>query len=526
MKKLIAVALTSILFLPFVACNNGESEVSNDGTSEVSVESIVSEETTGETTEELSEGNDFSAEGSEEELPENTMFVVRDPIKATISAGHKSDVSIVYNTKTGGYYATTSYGRSAWENFSSKEGITTELGKFVFSPKYKSIVESQESLSFYGLDSDQNAAAVICVKGSNGFDRHIRIGNKTEGGYFAVCDDGNGNYGTTVYVIDETAGLATKPIEYFVNGRYKPGHFEVYHVFYDMPSMIIETPDEEYKISYLTPEERANHTVSDAWKLTSPEQYFPAGEDYALCDSTYLSKLFYGICTLECENVEILFPEEEDMAKYGLDKAYRHYGFRIGVAYLDIYITKPDEDGNMYIGGRKQEAEGIDVYNNTYLPIGVINVKDFPYANDTAFSFIDDRLITKPLSEVTSIILELNGESHLIDFVEDSNGYRYSRLNGEAVGYSDNTSKLYNWGISAGITDVYKGALPKDFDISVTVNYGDESVFLQYKYDEVKDGNKTGICVVDGKKAYTINGGYDRLQDLLEIMLKGEFIPD
>ncbi len=530
MKKLISFVLVMLFVLSFASCGTDKTENSDDVSVASGEESFISEEssleTTEETTEETSEESEASTESSEEALPENTMFVVRAPNKATISAGHKDKVTVSYNKQTGKYYASAPNRHGDGEVYTSKEDRAKELGEFVFSPRYKSIVDSPQDLSFYGLDSDENATAVISVKGKDNFEKRIRIGNKTEDGYFAACDDGDGNYGTRVYVVDNNADIVTKPIEYFVNSHYRPRVFDVYHVFYDMPSMVIETPEEKYNISYLTPEERANHTVSDAWKLTSPEVYFPAGQDYALCDATYLSKLFYSICNLSCENVEILFPEKEDMAKYGLDKAYRHYGFRISVAYLDIYMTKPDENGNMYIGGEREQAEGLDVYSSCYLPIGVINIKDFVYVNDTTFSFIDDRLITKDFSEVTSITLELNGESHLIDFVEDDNGYRCPRLNGVAESHYDNTSKLYNWGIKASITGVYTGALPKDFDISATINYGDKSVFIQYKYDEEKVGNYTGICVVDGKKAYTIDCGYDRLQDLLETMLKGEFIPD
>jgi len=530
MKKLISFVLAMLFVLSFASCGTDKTENSDDVFATSGEESVISKEassaTTEETTEEISEESEASTESSEEELPENTMFFVDNPKRATVSAGHPNKVIVSYSNQTGKYYASAPNRHGDDEVYTSKEDRAKALGEFVFAPRYESIVDSPKALSFYGLDSDENAAAVISVEGEDSFKRRIRIGNKTEDGYFAACDDGDGNYGTTVYVVDNAADIVTKPIEYFVNSHYRPRVFDVYHVFYDMPSMVIETPEEKYNISYLTPEERANHTVSDAWKLTSPEVYFPAGQDYALCNAAYLSKLFYSICNLSCENVEILFPEEEDMEKYGLDKAYRHYGFRISVAYLDIYLTKPDENGNMYIGGERNQSEGVDVYSRVYLPIGVINVKDFAFADDGVFSFIDNRLITKDFSEVTSITLELNGESHLIDFVEGSNGYRCPRLNGVAESHYDNTSKLYNWGIKASITGIYTGALPKDFDISATVNYGDKSVFIQYKYDEEKAGNYTGICVVDGKKAYTINCGYDRLQDLLETMLKGEFIPD
>lgn len=513
MRKLISAVLIAITLLYFVACNDEENEVSKDATSEISVESIISEETT--------EEIDISIEVSEPEADKNTMFTTESPTSATIINEHKDDIIITYNN--GKYYVDSRYSKNVYTSLVMKEGAADEIGAFAFNPEYKEIVESSKELAFYGLDSDENASAVIKVEGY-ALRRCIRIGNKTEGGYFAACDDGSGNYDGTVYVVGEVAGLATKPIEYFVEGVYEAKNLNVSDIFYYTDNIWIETPEEKFALSYLTPEERAKHSVEDAWKLTAPEVYFPVGEEYALCNSYYMGGMLYKLLTLRSENVLVALPEDEDMAKYGLDKPYRSYTVFIRASGVYIYMTQPDEKGNMYIGGKRVDGGG-DVYYTTYFPISVINVEDFPYVNHDVYSFVDDRLIAYSLDDVTTMTVEKDGKSHLIDFEVDSNGYRYSRFNG-VPGKYDNTDKFYYAGIyNARINSIYTGTLPTEFDISVTVNCGGKDTRLDFKYNE----DETAVCVVDGKKAYNIGtaiSGYYNLCVMLDIMIKGEFIPD
>lgn len=516
MKKTISVILAAILLLAFVSCNGGKDETSNDTTDEISTESFVSEETTEETTEE----SDISTEVSEEKSDSNMMFNVESPQKATITNEHKGKIIISYHE--GKYSVSSSYSNNAETSLAMKQGAADQIGTFAFKPEFKSTVESPKELDFYGLDSDENAAAVIKVEGYE-FRRYIRIGNKTEGGYFAACDDGSGNYDSTVYVVGEVAGLATKPIEYFVDGVYGVKNLRVSDIFYRTNRIWIESPEEKLAFSYLTPEERAKHSVADAWKLTEPEEYYAEGEDYTLCKSTYLSELIYALCNIKSENVLVALPEEEDLAKYGLDKPYRYYSAQIYASSLQIYMTKPDENGNMYIGGERVDGGG-DVYYTTYFPISVINEKDFHYVNATVYDFIDNRLLTRPLKDVVSMTLDMNGESHFIEFaVNETHGYIYSIIDGvaEDKGYG---SEIYTSCFSSTlIVSKYTDPLPEKYDVKATVDYGDETVVLEFKYSE---DDQNGVCLVNGEKAYNVQNHYFTPSDIFEFFLNNEMIPE
>lgn len=524
MKKLIAAILATLLLLSFASCAVDEMESSSELSALSSEESYISDETTEETSEELQEESNVSVDEPVEDLPENALFGVEPYTTAIISAGHKDEVRI-FHSENGDFYTVSAIysGRRHLcdTNLSTKEGVADGLANFVWQPCYKSIVDSPEPLAAYGLDSDENATAVITLDGWSVSAGKIRIGNKTEDGYFAICTDEEGNYNDTVYVVDDAVGLAAKPIEYFVDGMYGTWNFSVSDIFFYTDHIWIESEDEKLAFTYLTPEERANHTVEDAWKLTSPDTYIPAGAEYALCNSYAMSGMLYKLFTLKTENVFIALPEEGDMEKYGLDKPYRRYVAFIRSSAVYVYLTEPDENGDMYIGGERIDGGG-DSYSTTYFPISVINVEDFHYASYDAYDFVDNRLVAYDLKDITKMTVEMDGKSHLIDFAVDTNGYRYSRFDGVSGEY-DNTDKFYYRGIyNARINSIYTGDFPTKFDISVTVNCGGKDTRLDFKYNN----DETGVCVVNGKNAYNIGVEYDTLCEMLEIMLKGEFIPD
>ena len=406
------------------------------------------------------------------------------------------------------------------------------LMSFAQNPVATGKVENPKALSFYGLDSDENATATILVAVDEDNYRSIRIGKELPdgSGYYAICDDAQNKFKPRVYMTSSYASYALMAMEDFLTAEYGVPLEELTDVFSAVDDMNVTIDGEVIKLEQLTKDEKAELPINYSWKVTAPDRYIHSERGYALSNYYNVGDLFNALSSLKSSDIKVAIPTEADLAEYGLDTPYRSFEWKVyELITCKVHMTAPDDSGNIYVYGTISyyDKDTDTTYTET-LGIGAVSKSSFCnedkvcYVDFTPLNFIDNKLFTDYIKAVDSITVIKDDESHIFRLSKNSEGEVISAtLDGRGADLQS-VRRFYVDAIHPEIIGEHEGDAPTTVDFTVIFD---------------RDGEKTEICYtrINSVHVYvTVNGGgayyvnYEDVAPILEsygILLDGGIVP-
>lgn len=405
------------------------------------------------------------------------------------------------------------------------------LMSFAQNPVATGVVENPEPLAVYGLDSDESAQATVLVAKDKESFRSIRIGKALPdgSGYYALCDGKDNKYRDTVYMIDGTAAYALRSAEQFMTANYGVELKAMEDVFTAVNDMTVCIDGETVKLEHLTKEDKADLPLNYSWKVTAPDRVIHSDKGFALSGYYNVGDLFNALGSLSSKEIVVASPTEEDLAEHGLDNPYRSYSWMYDDSvYCSVYMSKPDDDGKMYVyGTKKYFPEEGDPYEYT-LGIGVISKDGFANEDGVSYitygvlDFVDDNLFTDYITAVDSITVVRNGETHVFRLNKNEKGDIVSATLDNNKADLQSVRRFYVSCIHPTIIGDYKGEAPEKEDVCIIMNRGGEETRVAF----TRLNSVEVFATVNGTGTYLVN--YNDLSAIIEdyeILLAGGIVP-
>lgn len=398
--------------------------------------------------------------------------------------------------------------------------VRAPVATSIIDLKYENDKEFDELLKSYGLDTEENATAIILIEDNKGNASYIRVGKAlTDGtGFYAYC---NGKK-DRIYVMQQSiSNYILIPRESFLIANFGTPLKELTDVFSNITDIEIGVGDgEPIKAVLMSEEEKKNHPINYSWKITAPDRFISGDYDYALPNYGNIGDLLNALCALSSDEVMAAEATEEALKEYGLETPYRTYSWLFKEeTRCTIHFSKPTEDGYIYVYSVKE-----NVKENQKDTIGIARIKKtaFTYLDYTALDYVDTKLFTQYFDHLDGMAFTRNGVDYTMTFVKDKEGAVTSaKINGKEADLLSCRNFYKNF-IHCYVLDEYvpEGETPKELlKISATI---------KGKKTEISFGrisNMKAYCLVNGKSEYVMEYGLlETLIDNVDALIAGEVI--
>lgn len=390
----------------------------------------------------------------------------------------------------------------------------------VIELKYKSEGEYAEQLKKYGLDSEENATAIILIEDKEGNASYIRVGKAlTDGtGFYAYC---NGKK-DRIYVMQQSiSNYILIPKESFLIANFGTPLKELTDVFSTITDIEIGVgEDEPIKAVLMTDEDKKNHPINYSWKITAPDRFISGDYDYALPNYGNVGDLLNALCALSSDEVMAAEVTDEALEEYGLKTPYRTYSWLYkGETRCTVYFSKATDDGYIYVYSVKENVK--DGKKDT---IGISRIKKtvFTYLDYTALDYVDTKLFTQYFDKLDYMSFSRNGVDYSMIFDKDDKGnVTAARINGKEADLLSCRNFYKNF-IHCYVLDEYpaEGEKPKEL-LKVSATIGGKTTEISFG----RISNMKAYCLVNGKSEYVME--YDLLETLIDnvdALIAGEVV--
>jgi hypothetical protein len=163
-------------------------------------------------------------------------------------------------------------------------------------------VENPASLAEYGLDSEENATAVVEILKTNGELHQVIIGNKTL--------DGNGYYAKyykkdIIYILpnDIENGLLLSAKDFLGTSLvHAVSTVEGVYSIDDIKVNFLKE-DKELKVVLIDDDDDDGTQIFSIWKILSPEELIPIGKEFGNPNSTNFTEFIQSVANLSTETI-------------------------------------------------------------------------------------------------------------------------------------------------------------------------------------------------------------------------------
>lgn len=346
-------------------------------------------------------------------------------------------------------------------------------------------VEAPEDLSVYGLDEPSVRVTYTDLEGNQTV---LILGDQAPvgTGYYGMLEGGD-----KVYVV------GSYNAEYLL---YKDMYYRNLSItsytdaVSEVDSVRIVRPDGELLVRRQTEEEREEKGIfATEFQIKEPVD--------TACNAVYLEQYILSYLT-ELNALSVVEDRPEDLAKYGLSE--EDDPVLVEILNADetskrIYLGNTTEDGAVYA-----RISGItSVYT--------FDSASFAFINTTYSNLMDVALWTYMIDTVESVEMELNGESHVLEFQDVTNDSLIAYLDGTEIS-EENGRMLYT-----RILQIYSyDVLPEDAELGEIV-YSFRINFLDGTYatlEFAKVSERTFAVIRNGMEL----GIYSRISDFESIL--------
>ena len=171
--------------------------------------------------------------------------------------------------------------------------------------------------------------------------------------------------------------------------------------------------------------------VGGTWKLIAPNEYISEGMNYSFLDMSNFNTFVQVMASLTGDRVVGCgFSENGDaskidktvLAKFGLDEPDKHFSFEYQGVVTDLYVSKPNEDGNYYVYSTfSGELEGQDIFATTDV-IVEISTETAPWLAWDLVEYLDHSLFSIYIVDISKMEISADGVKHEFDLSLDSEG--------------------------------------------------------------------------------------------------------
>lgn len=386
--------------------------------------------------------------------------------------------------------------------------------------EYDTEEQYAEIMKGYGLDSEENATAIILIEDNDGNASYIRVGKTLADGtgFYAYC---NGKKDRVYVMQNSIANYILIPKESFLIANFGTTLTELTDVFSTITDIVIDFGDgETIKAVLMTDEDKKNHPINYSWKITGPDKYISGDYDYALPNYGNMGDLLNALCALSSDEVVAAEATEEALEKYGLDTPYRSYSWlHKGETRCTVHMSKADENGTIYVYSVKETVK--DGTKNV-LGIAKISSTDFTFLEYTPLDFIDTKLFTQYFDKMDSMAFRRNGVDYHMTFTKNEEGtVTAAKINGKEADLLSCRNFYKNF-IHCFFIEEYEAEGDKPTELLMI------SATVGGKKTEISFGRISGMkayCLINGKLEYVME--YSLLETLIanvESLIKGEVI--
>lgn len=173
------------------------------------------------------------------------------------------------------------------------------------------------------------------------------------------------------------------------------------------------------------------NAVGGTWKLVAPLEYIPEGRNYHYLDMSNFNTFVQVMASLEGDRVVACgFSENGDasvidktiLAKYGLDEPDKHFSFEFQGVVTDIYVSKPNEEGNYYLYSTfTGELEG-ETINATTDVIVEVSTETAEWLSWDIVEYLDHSLVSIYIVDISKMEISADGKTHVFDLSLDAEG--------------------------------------------------------------------------------------------------------
>lgn len=373
--------------------------------------------------------------------------------------------------------------------------------------------EDVTDFSKYGLDSP---TAKFTVELSD-YDKTVKtflIGNESpESGYRYICEEG----GTVVYTssVSNLHCFMNKP-EYFVTLTLLETPSE--ESWPTIEDLCVERTDLDYAIKFRTEEDQTEGLMS------AQVMYEPI---YMSLDVTNSTDITHGMWGLSAEDAIKIFPTEEDLKTYGLDKPGTTvtlktkeagtYVLKIG---NPIYAENAEGEDTMQIVSYYCTIEGIEGVNSVYQ----VSSENLPWATFLPENVISSLMTTNAVGTVSSVSFECGGTKQEFTLTADGDGdISEVRLNGENVDVKQ-FKTLYQQIITCPTNEVYFTEPEGELYATLSINLADGSADVIEFYT---DTDRRLIVKLNGRTTFKIASSWvSSLSENIQNVKEGKDVKD
>ncbi len=172
------------------------------------------------------------------------------------------------------------------------------------------------------------------------------------------------------------------------------------------------------------------NVIGGQWKLIAPSEMIPEGKNYNFLDMTNFTNFVQTLAGLEGERVVACgFSDDGDannlnneiLAKYGLENPDKHYTFTYDGITVDLYVSKPNEDGKYYaysVFSGDVEGEHLSATSDV---ICEISTETAPFLKWDMTEYLDHSLFSIYLDDITELTVTSKGVAHTFVLGTDEN---------------------------------------------------------------------------------------------------------
>jgi len=385
---------------------------------------------------------------------------------------------------------------------------------------YETEEQYAELMKGYGLDSEENATAVILIEDKEGNASYIRVGKALSDGtgFYAYC---NGKKDRIYVMQNSIANYILIPKESFLIANFGTPLTDLTDVFSTITDIEISFGDgTPIKAVLMTDEDKKNHPINYSWKVIGPDKYISGDYGYALPNYGNMGDLLNALCALSSDEVVAAEATEESLKEYGLDKPYRSYSWlHKGETRCTVHMSKADEKGYIYVYSIKETVK--DGKKNV---LGIAKVKNtaFTFLEYTPLDFLDTKLFTQYFDRMDSMSFRRNGVDYHMTFTKDKEGTVTSaKINGKEADLLSCRNFYKNF-IHCYFIEEYEeeGDAPKEL-LMVSATVGGKKTEISFG----RISSMKAYCLINGKLEYVME--YSLLETLInnvESLIKGEVI--
>lgn len=396
-------------------------------------------------------------------------------------------------------FVQTSQGSEEWkiselEGLEQNSTLTSAAASIAATLSYLDLVEEDaQNLEKYGLAQPQSTFTTSFAD----YDKTVKtflIGNESpKSGYYYVCEKDC----TTVYTVNGT-GLRyfLSGAEYFVDTTMLAEADEI-----GIKDLCVERSDWDYAVKFRTATEEES-------VVSTQIMYEPVKMALNITDSADVT---HGLWGLEASEAVRLFPDEEDMAEYGLDNPYavvtlvtdegNTYVLKIGNA---VYAEDDSKNLTSQVSGYYIYMTGVENKDAIFLA----SVDSLPWATFKPEDIITTIMTSNNINTVDTLTVEGKEDTYEFDLVgEGEDSPEEVLINGEKVDVSL-FKDLYQQVLTCPTNEIFYGEIENNPYLTITISLKDGG---QDVMEFVKETDRRSVVFLNGEPQFRIASNWTEL---------------